>query len=32
MCTLDQVSHKQNKVQRTVYKCCGRKVEYTGGQ
>ena len=30
MCTLDQVIHKQNKVQRTVYKVCTRKDEYTG--
>jgi hypothetical protein len=30
MGTLDQVTHKLNKVQRTVYKCCARNVEYTG--
>jgi hypothetical protein len=27
--TLDQVTHKLNKVQRTVYKFCARNVEYT---
>jgi hypothetical protein len=30
MCTLDQVTHKLNKAQMTVYKCCAQTVEYTG--